>query len=220
MKKYIELLKLCPLFEGLSEDNILAVLERFGASVKAYNKNEYIKLTGDSAEFIGIVLEGSIQIVQDDYYGNRHITASFKKGDLFAEAFACAGISTLPVDILSRENTKIMYIESHHILKGCNGSCEFHHTLISNLLKIVSKKNMLLKQKLHYLSQKTTSKKLMAYLNDQALTNNSSEFTIPYDRQGLADFLGVDRSALSAEISKLTKQGILSTKRNWFRLHL
>ena len=79
---------------------------------------------------------------------------------------------------------------------------------------------MLLKQKLHYLSQKTTAEKLMAYLNDQALTNNSSEFTIPYDRQGLADFLGVERSALSTEISKLTKQGILSTKKNRFRLHL
>ena len=137
---------------------------------------------------------------------------------MFAEAFACAGASELPVDILATGKAKILFLNRDMLFGECSKTCEFHSFLIQNLLKIVACKNMLLNQKLSYSSHKTTGEKIMAYLSDQAKLHHSSEFTIPFDRQGLADYLGVERSAMSAEISKLQKQGKLITRRSYFKL--
>lgn len=218
MDKYSELLMTIPLFAGIAGENIPTLLKNLEAYTRTYHKNEYIRLSGDPADFIGIVLSGNIQILQHDYYGNRSITASFGTGSLFGEAFACAGIPILPVDILSGEDTTIMFMNRSRILSPCGGSCTFHHTLIGNLLTIVASKNMMLNQKLQYISHRTTAEKLLAYLNDQAKLHASAEFTIPFDRQELADYLGVERSAMCAEISKLVKAGILETRRSYFRL--
>ena len=127
MKEYITILKNIPLFENIPPNNIPELLKKLDAYVKHYQKNEYIMLTGDPVNFIGIILKGNIQIIQDDFYGNRNITASFDAGSLFAEAFVCAGISTLPVDILANTNTEIMFIDSRKIGASCNGCCEYHH---------------------------------------------------------------------------------------------
>lgn len=218
MKKYLDSLKKVPLFSGLKDDEIVVVLDRLGAYIKKYNKNEYIKEIGDNADFIAIVLKGKIQIVQDDFYGNRSITASFENGEMFAEAFACGEIKELPVDILSIDSTEIIFIPRDSILKNCDNRCQFHNIIIGNLLKIVSRKSILLNQKLKYISHKTTREKLMAYLSDQAKAHRSSSFTIPFDRQGLADYLGVERSAMSAEIGKLVKEGYIETHRSNFKL--
>lgn len=216
--KNIELLSNLPLFEGISKDDIPDMLKKLGAYLKKYKKNEYIKFAGDSADFIGIILNGSIMIVQDDYYGNRNITATFTEGALFGEAFACAGIKTIPVDIIASSDTEIMYINCDRILVSCDRNCQFHHILIGNLLKIVANKNILLNKKLQYSAHKTTCEKVMAYLSDQARANKSAEFIIPFDRQVLADYLGVERSALSTEINKLAKQGIIETRRSYFKI--
>ena len=218
MDNYINILTKLPLFNGISKDNIPILLKRLETYIKSYKKDEYIKLSGDPANFIGIVLSGNIQILTDDFYGKRSITSSLNKGALFAEAFACAGLTTLPVDILSCDDTDIMFINSDKLFSSCSTGCEFHHTIIENLLNIVAKKNLMLNQKLQYISHKTTREKIMAYLNDQAKKQRSNEFTIPFDRQSLADYLGVERSAMSAEISKLVKQGIIETNRSSFKI--
>lgn len=218
MKKYMEILSNTPLFQGISYEDIPVLLEKLGGKVSKYHKNEYIKLTGDPVDFMGIVLTGTIQILQDDYYGNRSITATFGKGALFAESFACMGMKSLPVDILSCDDTHILFMRCQNLFTAWGGECKFHHTLITNLLKIVARKNMVLTEKIQCISHKTTGEKLMAYLNNQAKLHRSAEFTIPFDRQSLADYLGVERSAMSAEISKLAKLGILETKRSHFKL--
>lgn len=218
MEKYFQILKKVPLFAGITESDIPSMLECLHAYTKNFAKGDYIRTSGDLANFIGIVLDGEIQILQDDYDGNRSITASFQTGAMFAEAFTCAGIPMLPVDIMSSENSTIMFLSSERIFDSCGGECGFHHVLIQNLLQIVARKNMLLNQKLQYMSHKTTKEKVMAYLNDQAKINGSDEFTIPFNRQALADYLGVERSALSTEISKLQKQGYLKTNRSYFML--
>lgn len=218
MKKYLDVLSSNPLFNGLSDEEILIVLRKLGATINSFSKNEYIKSIGDKADFIGIVLKGTAHIVQDDFYGNRNITASCEAGDMFAEAFAFAGVSEIPVDILSCDDTEVMIIKRDSILNDCDFTCPYHHIIISNLLKIVSRKSMILNQKLKYVSQKTTREKLMAYLSDQAKINHSNLFTIPFDRQALADYLGVERSAMSAEISKLVKEGHIKTKRSSFTI--
>ena len=208
-----------PLFKGISEGNIPLMLTRLQAFSKKYQKDSFLKNSGDPADFIGIVLSGEIHICKNDFYGNRSITASIGDGQLFAEAFPCAGIAVLPVDIIAATDCEILYISSSSIFHVCDGRCEFHHILIENLLGIVARKNMYLNQKLNYTSRGTTAEKLLTYLSDQAGQNGSNEFVIPFNRQQLADFLGVERSAMSAEISKLVKLGVLETKRSYFKLH-
>ena len=185
---------------------------------KSYQKEAYIRHAGDPADFIGIIESGSIHILQDDYYGNRNITASISEGSLFGEAFVCAGIPHLPVDIVAAEDCNIMFLNGKKLLNTCDNGCEFHHTLIRNLLGIVAQNNMYLNQKIKYTSRKTTREKLMAYLTDQAKMKGSNDFTISFNRQELADYLGVERSAMSAELGKLTKLGILQTQRSHFTL--
>ena len=218
MEKYFDLLKDLPLFEDINSQDLSDMMTCLAAKKKAYKKETYIRYEGDPADFIGIVLDGTIQILQDDYNGNRSILSAFGPGHVFAEAFACAAIKALPVSILAATDCTILFLNIQKILYPCTQACYFHSKLIQNLLKIVSRKNMLLNKKLSYVSRKTTREKLMAYLCDQAKENHSLAFTIPYNRQALADYLGVERSALSAEIDKLKKQGILETDRSYFKL--
>ena len=206
------------LFRSIPESDIPILLKHLEAYTGQYKKDTYIKMTGDPADFIGIVLSGEIYICQTDFYGNRSIVASFTAGNLFAEAFACAGIAQLPADILAAADCRILFLSSRTLFQSCDRCSSFHHQLIANLLGIVSRKNLYLNQKLSYISRGTTKEKLLAYLSDQAKQNHSNEFTIPFNRQELADFLGVERSAMSAELGKLSKLGVLETQRRYFRL--
>ena len=153
-----------PLFQNILPEDIPVMLKRLHAYTKSYPKEEYIRHAGDPADFIGIVESGSIHVLQDDYYGNRNITASISEGSLFGEAFVCAGIPYLPVDIVAAEDCNIMFLNGKKLLNTCDNGCEFHHTLIRNLLGIVAQNNMYLNQKIKYISRKTTREKLMAYL--------------------------------------------------------
>lgn len=207
-----------PLFQNILPEDIPVMLKRLHAYTKSYPKEEYIRHAGDPADFIGIVESGSIHVLQDDYYGNRNITASISEGSLFGEAFVCAGIPHLPVDIVAAEDCNIMFLNGKKLLNTCDNGCRFHHTLIRNLLGIVAQNNMYLNQKIKYISRKTTREKLMAYLTDQAKMKGSNDFTISFNRQELADYLGVERSAMSAELGKLTKLGILQTPAQSFHI--
>lgn len=218
MEKYIDILSKVALFNNIEKEKIPTMLECLKCRKKSYRKGTYICYEGDDADFIGIILSGNIQIIQEDIDGRRNITATFGAGNMFAEAFVCAGMQYLPVSIFAHTDCEILFIDKNQILNQQDGACNFHAKLTQNLLRIVAKRNIMLSQKLRYLSHKTTAEKLMAYLNDQAKLNNSTEFTIPFDRQALADYLGVDRSAMSAEISKLKKSGVIDTNKSYFRI--
>ena len=218
MTENINILKKIHLFENISSNDIPELLKRLDAYVRSYHKNEYIMLTGDPVNFIGIILQGNIQIIQDDFHGNRNITASFDAGSIFAETFVCAGISALPVDIIANANTEIMFIDSRKIFAPCGGCCKYHHILIANLLRMVATKNIILSQKLQCVSHKTTEEKILSYLNAQAKLHNCTEFDIPFNRQALADYLGVERSAMSTVINQLVKRKVIETNRSHFKI--
>lgn len=219
MEKYFELLMRHPLFSGISLENLRSLLGCLAARIEEFPKGAPVFLEGDPAGFIGFVLEGSVQIVRDDFYGNRSLYMQAAKGDSFAEAFACANVKVMPLSGFAVQDTKIMWLECARMLTVCSNACGFHNMLVKNLLQEVSQKNLLLSRKVQFMSQKTTKEKLMAYLLDQAKQKQSAEFTIPLDRQALADFLGVERSAMSAELSKLRKDGVLDSKGSWFCLN-
>lgn len=218
MKKYFEVLRQCALFQDMEESELTGLLSCLGAKISAVFKDQAIFTEGDPAQYMGIVLSGSAQVVRDDYYGTRSIVAVIETSQLFAETFACAGIKAIPVSVIAVCDSEIMLMDCRRILTMCSSACAFHTRLINNLLRVVANKNLLLNQKLEFTSKRTTREKLMAYLLAQAKKAENNEFLIPYNRQALADYLEVERSAMSAEISKLCKDGVIDTKRNWFKI--
>lgn len=184
----------------------------------SYKKGDAVFAEGDKAKYLGIVLEGSVQLVRVDYYGNRSILANIEPPQLFGEAFACAGLKSLPVDAVAAADTKILLLDAQRIARPCGNACPCHGQTILNLLHIVAKKNLVLHQKIEITSKRSTREKLMTYLLLQAKNAKSHTFTVPYDRQELADYLEVDRSGLSAEISKLRNEKVLECRRSTFTL--
>lgn len=218
MKKFFPLLLRSPLFAGIDEAGLAGLMGCLSARSQAFSKGEPVFMEGDPAGHIGFVLEGAVQIVQDDFYGNRSLLMLAQAGEPFGEVFACAGVEAMPVSGYAASDCKILWLACKKMLTVCTNACGFHNTLVQNLLQLVSQKSLLLSRKIQFMSQKTTQDKLMAYLLDQAKEKGTAEFTIPLDRQGLADFLGVERSAMSAELSKLRAKGVLETEGSRFRL--
>lgn len=218
MEKYFSIILKNPLFAGISTESLRSLMGCLAARTQTYPKGATVFMEGDPAGFIGFVLEGAVQLVRDDFYGNRSLLMVAEEGETFAESFACANVQTMPLSGLAVQDCTVMWLECRRMLSVCSNACGFHNTLVKNLLQEVAQKNLLLNQKVQVMSQKTTKEKLMAYLQNQAKRKNATEFTIPLDRQALADYLGVERSAMSAELSKLRKDGVLDSKGSWFRL--
>lgn len=218
MERFFPVLENCPLFDGILPHDLSAMLSCLGTRVTRIRKNQIIFSEGDPANYVGIVLSGSARIVKEDFYGNRSIVARIEPAGLFGESFACAGVNTLPVSVIAAEDSEVMIIDCRRITHCCTNACEFHNRMIFNLLKVVATKNLAFNQKIDIISKRTTREKLMTYLMSQAKLHGSNTFTIPYDRQALADYLAVERSAMSAEISKLRKDGVILCEKSRFTL--
>ncbi|MBR2490032.1 MAG: Crp/Fnr family transcriptional regulator [Ruminiclostridium sp.] len=218
MEQFFAILSRCSLFAGVGQEEMGLMLHCLGARERAIPKGEPVFLEGDPAGFIGVVLEGAVQVVRDDYYGTRSVLAVIQPGEIFGEAFSCAGVETMPVSAFALKGSKVLWLDCKRMLTVCSNACQFHNRMVANLLRAVARKNLALSRKIQFMSQKTTKEKIMAYLLDQAKVQGCAAFTIPHDRQALADFLGVERSAMSAEIGKLKKAGILDCKGPWFHL--
>ncbi len=219
MKKYLEILKKCPLFNGIEETNLLTMLHCLGARIASFEKKYTVFAEGSSSRYIGILLSGSAQVSRVDYYGNRSILTEIRASEVFAEAFAFADVPTLPINVIANETCEVMFIDSTHILHTCSNNCGFHQKMIFNLMKDLASKTLLFHQKIEIISKRSTREKLMAYLSVQAKKANSNRFEIPFDRQELADYLEVDRSGLSAEIGKMKKEGLIDCEKNRFEIY-
>ena len=218
MKDLYQALQGCPLFDGIDRQDLTGMLGCLGAKQISVKKGQPLFREGDEAIYVGIVLSGSVQLIREDYYGNRSIVAHLGPKQLFGESYAFSGIATLPVSIMADEDTEALLLDSRRISVCCSNACSFHSQVIYNLLRLVAQNNLVLHQKIQITSKRTTREKLMAYLLSQAKHQGTNAFTIPYDRQELADYLEVDRTGLSAEISKLRREGILECEKSNFRL--
>lgn len=218
MKKYLEIMRKCPLFKDIEDTNILSILSCMGAKTETYKKGTTILGEGGPAKYVGIVLSGGVQIVRVDYYGNRSIVTILEPPHMFGESFACAEVKTMPVNVIASEDSEIMLIDARRITTSCGNACEFHNQMIFNLLRIVAIKNLIFNQKIEITSKRTTREKLMTYLLSVAKQQGSNTFNIPYNRQQLADYLEVERSGLSSEIGKLKKDGVIDCRKNVFSL--
>lgn len=218
MEKFFPILKQCPLFAHIAESDLSAMLHCLQVTVQHYDKGQIVIHEGEKAERFGIVLTGAVQLWRIDYSGNRSIMANVEPAQIFGKSFVCAEVESIPIQAVASASCDVMLIDGSRILHACGNGCEFHQQVIFHLLQIIARKNLVFHQKLEITSKRTTREKLLTYLNQQAQRHRCSTFTIPFDRQELADFLEVDRSGLSAEISKLRKEGVLESERSTFRL--
>ncbi len=218
MEKNLEILKSANLFQGIEESDLPPLLSCLSAKTAHYDKGQTVFFGGESPKRFGVVLSGEVQIVQDDYYGNRSILARIGPGNLFGESFACTEIGSLPVGVIATADSELLFIDCRRLATPCAKACAFHGRLIQNMLNIVAMKNIALTQKIEFISKRTTREKLLAYLSAEAKRAGSGRFCIPFSRQELADYLSVERSAMSAELSRLRDDGMLTFHKNEFEL--
>ena len=212
------ILSACALFHGLQEAQIREILPCLSARQARFRRGQFLLRAGEAASFAGIILTGGAEVLQEDFWGNRNLLAAVGPGELFAEAFACAE-AVSPVSVLCRTDGRVLYLNVRAVFSPCEKNCTQHRLLSQNLIRVLARKNMQLNEKAGFLSQRTTREKLLAYLSAQARRAGSASFRIPFDRQQLADFLSVNRSAMSAELSRMQREGLLRADRGFFTLY-
>ena len=218
MHKYLPVLRTCPFFTGLNDDEILSILHYVNASGISGLRGSYIFRTGDSTEVMGLVLSGSTLIIQEDLWGHRNILSRCSAGDFFGEPYAADPGAVLNISIVAEEDYEILFLNAKRLLLSCPIACDHHNKLIRNLVSVLANRILILNDKITHVSKRTTREKLLSYLSSESARRSSLSFDISFDRQQLADFLCVERAAMSAELSKLQKEGLLKTNKNHFEL--
>lgn len=206
------------IFQNISNNEVKSMLECLRAVTRQYQKGETIYRIGDVISDMGLVLSGSIHIEQNDIWGNRRILEYIGSGQVFAETYACIPNEPLMVNAIAAKDTEVLFLNAEKLLTTCPSTCSFHTRVIRNLLSISAQKNLSLTRKIFHTSPKSIREKLLSYLSFQAIRQGTYQFDIPFNRQQLADYLGVDRSALSNELSKMQRDGLLRFHKNRFCL--
>ncbi|MDO5536066.1 MAG: Crp/Fnr family transcriptional regulator [Desulfovibrionaceae bacterium] len=218
MKKYLGLLKNHPIFQGLTEDETAALLDCLQAVSAAKRTGEYIFRMGDPVSAMGLVLSGSVLVTQEDLWGNRSILAKISAGGVFGAPFAATPGSRLGVNVAADSDSEILFLQVSRLLTSCSSACDFHARVIRNFVAVLSGRLMALNDKVTHMSRRSTRDKLLSYLSAESFRQGGRVFDIPYNRQQLADYLCVDRAAMSVELSRLQKDGILNCRKNHFEL--
>ena len=212
----IDVLRRSMLFGEMSDNEIKEAVLALSATERTYDKNDMILIAGNTADSLGLVIAGSVRIESNDMWGNRTILGSVGAGQLFAETYALIENEPLLVDVSANENCRILFFKVGSLKKLRSNTDSWCLKLIANLLMISAHKNLHLSGRSFHTSPKTIRGRVMAYLNSVSLRNGSKEFDIPFDRQQLADYLNLDRSALSKELGKMQKEGIICNHKNHF----
>lgn len=220
MKDFLPVLCSSPLFFGISAEEASAMLSCLQAEKKDFPKEAFLLHAGDTAESIGLILSGSILVIQEDIWGNRNILSKAGPGQTFAAAYACAPGSVLNVNVFAETPVTALFLNVKRILNVCPSACTHHSRIIRNLLSDLAEKNLRFSEKLTHMSQRTTRDKLMSYLSAEAQRLGTYEFDIPFSRQQLADYLGVERSGLSLELGKMRSEELLDFHKNHFALKI
>ena len=218
MRKYIPVLNRTKLFAGVGEAEISAMLGCLQAEQYSYKKGEYVFRQGEYLNNITVLVEGSLHVQSDDYWGNRSIINVITIGEMFGESYAAPGSGALLNDVVAVEDSTVIFFDVRRILTVCSSACKFHSLVVQNLFFAISEKNRMLVQKLGHMAKRSTREKLISYLSEESKRQSSPTFTIPFNRQQLADFLSVDRSAMSNELCKMRDEGLLIFEKNKFTL--
>lgn len=219
MEKYLHLVKKSPLFYGINDDELYTLLKCCAGEQVPYEDGESIFRMGESVNKVMILLRGRARVVQENFWGHQENIYYVKDGELFGESYSCARTPVLPVSVVAEGACEVLFLNYQRMITFCPMACEFHTRFIHNMLRLVSERNVKLENKLEHVCRRTTRDKLLSYLSQQAIAWGSRDFDIPHNRQELAEYLCVDRSAMSNELGKMRSEGILDFQKNHFVLH-
>ena len=207
-----------PLFDGIQPSELKAMLQCIGYRIRSFSKGEIIAFEGENLKHIGIVLSGSVDMVKEDLWGNKTMLVRMRQDELFGETFACGEDSLSVVTFMVSEDAKILFMPFVRVMHSCTMACEFHHRLIENMVRVIANKNRDLMRKVEVVSKRTIREKLLAYLSIQSQLQESRYFEIPFGRVELAEYLCVDRSAMTRELVKMKDDGLIDYDKNCFRI--
>ena len=216
MENIFNIVKNNVLFESITLSEFEKLMSCLSATKKIIKKNEVVLKLGEKVDNIYIILSGSVKVFKENLDGKENMLAKFSTGEIFAEVFACANILYSPVTVTSLEESEVLLIDYKKVISSCPTACHYHTILIQNMLKLLAKKNLMLQQKVEVISKRTTRERLQLYFDMQR--GQSKKFTIKFSRESLADYLCVDRSAMSNELSKMQKEGIIKYNKNDFEI--
>lgn len=218
MFDYIPVLMRSRLFDGVEEEDLVVMLDCMEAKIRRYRKGEYVFRQGEMLDAIMVLVEGCLHVQRDDYWGNRSIISVVGVSELFGEAYAVPGSGPLQNDVVAVEDSVVIAFDVRRVLTTCSSACVFHSMAVNNLFGAIAEKNRQLVQKMDHISRRSTREKLISYLSSEAVRTGSGSFEIPLNRQQLADFLSVDRSAMSAELGRMRDEGLIQFEKNHFTL--
>lgn len=210
------LLEQSELFAGITREELEGLLDCLGRRTRKYQKGEYICRAGEPLRSMGFILSGSVDIEKNDVWGNQSLLGRVEAGEVFGEVYACVPGEALMVDVVAVEPCEILFLNMGKLLTLCASACGFHNRLIQNLVRVMASKNLKLSRKISDTAPKSIRGRLLSYLSQQVIRQGSYRFEIPFNRQQLADYLGVDRSAMSNELSKMRREGLVEYQRNRF----
>ena len=212
----IQFIKNTALFRGMSEEEVLSAIEVLQAVERQYIKDDIVLYAGDTTDRMGLVLSGSVTIESNDAWGNRTILSHVGRGQFFAETYALFKDEPLLVDVRANEKSNILFLKSGNIQALMDQSAPWAIKYMTNSLMISARKNLMLSGRSFHTAPKNIRGRVLSYLNSVSLQKHSNEFDIPFDRQQLADYLNLERSALSKELGKMQRDGLIKAKKNHF----
>ncbi len=209
----------CSMFKDVTPEEVSSMLGCLGSHRRTYEKGEYIYCMGDTVTSLGIVLSGGVRIESVDAWGHVTVIGHAGPGETFAETYASLPGEPLMFSVIADSPTEVMFLVVRHMLKPCKHACPHHQRLSLNMHTVLAQKNLALSERIFNVTPKTIRGKVISYLSSVSQKKGSNEFDIPFNRQQLADYLGVDRSALSSELSRMQDEGLIETRRSHFVLH-
>ncbi|MBQ8886909.1 MAG: Crp/Fnr family transcriptional regulator [Candidatus Gastranaerophilales bacterium] len=204
------------LFENVRNNEVLELLKCIGIKTKVFKTDAIIVRQAGKIDFLGVILSGNATISKTDSMGNKTIVEELKMNDIFGHNIVCCGLDKSPVDIIANRECEVLFLPFEKVVTPCEKLCPYHLQLIKNVMKMISKRNSLLNDKIDIIGQKTTRDKILALLETHR--NGEKVFSIPYSREEMAKFLHVDRSAMSRELCKMRDEGILRFHKNHFEI--
>lgn len=214
----IEILKNSVLFKNIDENEIEILISCIMPRMACYDENSIIFNHGDKIKEIGFILSGAVQVVREDFWGNRSIISHLNEGDFFGEVYAAVGERKIENTVYAAQKSEILFISKEKLTGTCCENCSFHQKVVNNFIKVLAEKNIMLMEKITHISQKNTRQKVLSFLSSMAEKSGNIYFYIPFSRQEMADYLSVDRSALSKELGKMREEKIIDFDKNRFRI--
>lgn len=207
--EYTAILSETPLFEGIEPENLETLLGCLKPRARDYRRNEYIAVAGESSGGLGILVRGEAAVIRENAAGNRVMMTLLRPGDLFGEMAAFSNDPVWPASVVAQQTATVLYLQGERILQECRKLCPWHHSLIRNLLRILSERALMLNKKVEYLTMRSLRGKISAFLLDQSRKSGGMSFTLPMNRAELAEFLNVSRPAMSREMCRMRDEGII-----------